>query len=184
MPPSRPTGPSKNSPAAALPNLKPFWLVPTFSEWHFGHLICRPGAFSPQCGQVGANCSAVADWFNQNGMPVGKYSRTKKWDGHAVRRFYSNPILKGFPQRGARHTIKHHETGRRISVPNPKGPSFFECPHLAHLDPVFLTSSTRGWQRRMRGVHESPSMARIFVGVYPESVRASLARNRGRSSVQ
>jgi hypothetical protein len=33
------------------------------------------------------NCSAVADCFNQNGMPVGKYARSVKWDGHSVRRF-------------------------------------------------------------------------------------------------
>jgi site-specific DNA recombinase len=85
------------------------------------------------------NCSLVADWFNQHGMPLGKYARrAKKWDGHAVRRFFSNPILKGFPRRGDRHTIKHHETGRRISVPNPKGPTFFECPHLAFLDAAFF----------------------------------------------
>jgi hypothetical protein len=84
------------------------------------------------------NCSAVADWFNQNGMPVGKYSRNEKWDGHSVRRFFSNPILKGFPQRGARHTVKHNETGRRISVPNPKGPSYYEAPHLAHLDSAYF----------------------------------------------
>lgn len=84
------------------------------------------------------NCSAVGDWFNKNGMPQGKYARTKKWDGHGVRRFYLNPILKGFPHRGGRHTIKHHETGRRISVLNPKGPLYCDCPHLAHVDPIFL----------------------------------------------
>jgi site-specific DNA recombinase len=84
------------------------------------------------------NCSVVADWFNQNGMPVGKYARSEKWDGHSVRRFYSNPILKGLPQRGVRHTVKHNETGRRISVPNPKGPSYYEAPHLAHLEPAFF----------------------------------------------
>ena len=53
-----------------------------------------------------------------------------------VRRYYGNPLLKGQPGRGFRHTIKHHETGRRISVPNPKGPIFRDCPHLAHVDPV------------------------------------------------
>src|SRR5580704_13787951 len=84
------------------------------------------------------NCSVVADWFNKNGMPKGKYARKKKWNGHDVRQFYANPILKGFPRRGARHTIKHNESGRRISVPNPKGASYCECPQLAHVDPVLL----------------------------------------------
>jgi hypothetical protein len=87
------------------------------------------------------NCSAVADWFNQEGVPVGKYCgrkgrKIKKWNGAMVRRYYSNPLLKGQPGRGFRHTIKHHEKGRRISVPNPKGPIFRDCPHLAHVDPA------------------------------------------------
>jgi hypothetical protein len=82
------------------------------------------------------NCSAVADWFNQQGVPVGKYCRRKTWNGAMVRRFYTNPILKGEPGRGFRRTIKHHETGRRISVINAKGPLFRDSPHLAHLNPV------------------------------------------------
>lgn len=110
----------------------------TYSEWLKDDNLTDKIQLGAKLLWETLNCSAVADWFNQNGMPVGKYSRTKKWDGHAVRRFYSNPILKGFPQRGARHTIKHHETGRRISVPNPKGPSLFEARHLAHLDAVFF----------------------------------------------
>jgi hypothetical protein len=79
------------------------------------------------------NCSAVADWFNRQGVPVGKYCRRSTWTGAMVRRFYSNSILKGQPARGHKHTIKHHETGRRIAVPNPKGPTFVEFPHLAYF---------------------------------------------------
>jgi site-specific DNA recombinase len=83
------------------------------------------------------NCSAVADWFNQQGAPTGKYRRTrKKWTGAMIRKFYCNPILKGQPGRGFRHTVKHNETGRRIAMKNPKGPIFLDCPNLAHLDPV------------------------------------------------
>ncbi|MEI8373280.1 MAG: hypothetical protein WCJ35_10665 [Planctomycetota bacterium] len=82
------------------------------------------------------NCSGVADWFNQQGVSVGKYCRRNKWYGAMVRRYYSNTLLKGMPCRGKRHTIKHHEKGRRVSVPNPKGPVFREYPHLAHLDPI------------------------------------------------
>jgi hypothetical protein len=52
-----------------------------------------------------------------------------------VGRFYKNALLKGMPGRGYKHTVKHHGTGRRISVTNPKGPKVYECPHLAHLDP-------------------------------------------------
>jgi site-specific DNA recombinase len=77
------------------------------------------------------NCSAVADWLNQQGVPTGKYIRKKSWDGQMVIRITANPLLKGMPCRSLKHTVKHHETGRRVSVKNPDGPSYYECPHLA-----------------------------------------------------
>ena len=82
------------------------------------------------------NYSRVADYFNKQGFKPGPYSRRKDgtWDGKMVRRFYDNTLLAGKPGRGYRHTIKHHERGKRISVPNPNGPDFIDCPHLAHLD--------------------------------------------------
>jgi hypothetical protein len=82
------------------------------------------------------NCSRVADYFNSVGFPLGKFSRTSdgKWNGKKVRRFYKNRMLGGFPGRGYRHTVKRHEIGRRISVPNPNGPIFIERPHLAHVN--------------------------------------------------
>lgn len=82
------------------------------------------------------NYSRVADYLNSQGFKPGPYSRRKdgKWDGKMVRRFYANLLLGGKPGRGYRHTIKHHERGKRISVPNPDGPDFIDCPHLAHLD--------------------------------------------------
>ena len=79
---------------------------------------------------------AVAEWFNDNGMPVGKYCRNAIWDGKMVRRFYWNPLLKGVACRGTRMTVKHHESGRRKPVKNPDGPVYYECPALAHLAPV------------------------------------------------
>ena len=82
------------------------------------------------------NCSAVADWLNEKGVPVGKYCRrkSKKWDGKMVRRITRNTMLKGVVGRGYHHTVKHHATGRRVSVPNPNGPDFKEFPHLAHIE--------------------------------------------------
>jgi site-specific DNA recombinase len=82
------------------------------------------------------NCSAVADGWNAEGIPVGPYSRNEKWDGKMVRRFYRNTLLKGRPERGNRCTVKNHEKGRRVSVKNPNGPCSWSCPHLAHLDPA------------------------------------------------
>jgi site-specific DNA recombinase len=82
------------------------------------------------------NYSRVAKYFNDVGFKPGPYSRRKDgtWDGKMVRRFYGNTLLGGKPGRGYRHTIKHHERGKRISVPNPNGPDFINCPHLAHVD--------------------------------------------------
>ena len=79
------------------------------------------------------DCSIVADFFNERHFPVGRLARRKEWNGQMVRRFFQNPLLKGMPQRGKRHTVKHHGTGRRISVKNPKGPVYYAAPHLAHL---------------------------------------------------
>lgn len=53
-----------------------------------------------------------------------------------IRRFYYNPLLSGRPGRGFKHTVKHYESGNRISIPKPVGPQFLNYPHLAHLDPV------------------------------------------------
>ncbi len=80
------------------------------------------------------NCSAVADWLNSIGFKVGPYCRRKSWNGGMVRHFYSNPLLKGVARRGTKQTVKNHESGRRVPQKNPEGPTFFEVPHLAHLD--------------------------------------------------
>ena len=84
------------------------------------------------------NCTYTANWMNEQGTPVGPYCRVAEWDGGMVRRYFQNPILKGLPTRGDKHTVKHHESGRRVSVNNPDGPSFYSAPHLAHIDAVQL----------------------------------------------
>ncbi|QOV90943.1 recombinase family protein [Humisphaera borealis] len=89
------------------------------------------------------NQEKVADWLNEQKVPVGKYSRgRKKWYGKSVARARRNPLLKGMPGRGFRHTEKDFESGRRKSVHNPKGPTFsrHEFPHLVHVDPVEFDS--------------------------------------------
>lgn len=80
------------------------------------------------------DCSIVADNFNAQGFPVGPYVSREDWVGYLVRSFYGNSLLKGYPQRGKMHTVKHHGTGRRRSVKNPKGPNYYHAPHLAFLD--------------------------------------------------
>lgn len=79
------------------------------------------------------NCSELADWFNTTGFQRGPLARNQSWHGHDVRNFYANPLLIGRPGRGFRHTVKHHETGKRVSVKNPNGPQFYVAEHLRHL---------------------------------------------------
>ena len=101
------------------------------------------------------NCSTVADWLNQEGVPTGPHARRKTWDGKMVRRLTGNPLLKGMPARGSKHTVKHHETGKRVSVKNPDGPQYREYPHLAHVPPdefdavnALLAAANKGFGRK------------------------------------
>src|SRR5262245_33709254 len=108
------------------------------------------------------NCSAVADWLNQLGVAPGTYCRRQSWNGAMVRRLTRNPLLKGMPGRGFRHTVKHHETGRRVSVKNPKGPQFRDYPALAHVEPALwdevnaLLDAQNGRYRRQPVGGEDP----------------------------
>ncbi|HVX85686.1 MAG TPA: recombinase family protein [Phycisphaerae bacterium] len=84
------------------------------------------------------NWTALAEWFNEQGFPVGPYATNEKYTGASARRFMSNPILKGMPYRGFMHTIKIGSSGARKSVKNPEGPTFYEAPHLAHVTPALF----------------------------------------------
>jgi Recombinase. len=81
------------------------------------------------------NYSAVAQMFNARNVPGGPSRRKENWDGAAIKRLYHNPILKGQPSRGSRKTEKQHQSGRRVSVRNPDGPTFIDCPHLKYFEP-------------------------------------------------
>lgn len=107
----------------------------TYDDWHLDSAATPIIREAVRRLRASLNCSAVAEWLNAQGVPVGPYCRRKDWDGAMVRRFFKNSVLKGFPGRGYKHTIKHHETGKRVSVKNPNGPKFREHPQLAHLDP-------------------------------------------------
>lgn len=47
----------------------------------------------------GATFAEVADWLNQNNVPVGPYARRKEWTGPMVGKVTRNPILKGVRER-------------------------------------------------------------------------------------
>lgn len=112
----------------------------TYDAWALSEAATQIINHGLQLLRQDGNCETVAEYFNTVpwgdgiGFPVGPYCRNHRWDGKMVRRFYKNRLLGGAPGRGFRHTVKHHETGRRVSVPNPKGPKFRHYPHLAHVD--------------------------------------------------
>ena len=81
------------------------------------------------------NCCAVADWLNSLSIPTGRYCRSRIWSGKMVRRITENPLLKGLPERGRKHTVKHNESGHRVSVPSPDKPKIRPCPHLEIISP-------------------------------------------------
>ncbi len=102
------------------------------------------------------NCSAVADSLNDKKVPTGPYARGDIWDGKMVRRVTTNSLLKGLPGRGHKHTVKHHETGRRVSVKNPDGPTFREYPHLAHVEPELFDEVNRILEAANDGLGRKP----------------------------
>lgn len=112
----------------------------TYADWQRDERATPVIAAGLNLLKKSGNYSEVAEYFNTTqfeggaGFPTGPYCRRRSWDGSMVARFYRNRTLGGAPGRGFRHTRKVHETGQRVSVPNPDGPHFIECPHLAHVD--------------------------------------------------
>ena len=53
-----------------------------------------------------------------------------------IRRYFKNPLLKGMPQRGKLHSVKNHETGKRVPVTNPDGPRYLNIEQLRILGPA------------------------------------------------
>lgn len=79
------------------------------------------------------NYGAVVDHFVEKNAPLGPYARLGQWNEVMVRNLYANPILKGWPERGKRRTVKHNESGHRPSQKNPEGGTPFHARHLAHF---------------------------------------------------
>lgn len=99
----------------------------TYNDW-VKDIACTPVILELfQRLRDNPNCSHAASWLNSKGVPTGPYHRNERWDTRMVRRLVENPLLKGFARRGERHTVKHHETGRRKSVKNPAGPVYYPC---------------------------------------------------------
>lgn len=77
----------------------------------------------------------LATFLNSKKFPRGPGARKEEWDSASALAFYRNPLLKGTPQRGNMATVKHHGSGKRVSKKNPKGPTYFEAPHLKFIEP-------------------------------------------------
>ena len=105
----------------------------TFYDWQFDDSAKPIIVEAARRLRESLNCSAVADYFNTVDFSVGPYCSNDRWNGAMVRRYFKNPILKGRPERGNMHSVKHHKSGRRKSVKNPEGPVAIDMPHLAIL---------------------------------------------------
>ncbi|OAI53255.1 hypothetical protein AYO44_04290 [Planctomycetaceae bacterium SCGC AG-212-F19] len=73
-----------------------------------------------------------------------------------VRRITANPMLKGMPHRGFMHTVKHHESGHRVSVKNKKGPKYYECPQLAFRIPAEFDDLNAQLNAKNKGFARKP----------------------------
>ena len=85
----------------------------------------------------GVSFSEVADWLNEEGVPVGPYSRSQRWTCKSVAATIRNPIVKGQRVRNERMSRRINKTGKRISVKAPPEERLVrECPHLAFIEPA------------------------------------------------
>ena len=86
----------------------------------------------------GALLSDVADWLNASGIPVGPYSRQKKWNCPMVGRITRNPILRGVRERNRRKSKRNNKRGKYKSI-KARPDELLErfCPHLAFFDAAY-----------------------------------------------
>ncbi len=83
----------------------------------------------------GGTYQDVADWLNEEGVPVGPYCRTGFWTCRIVSRITHNTILKGERSRNNRKSKRENKTGRRKSIKaEPKERKTRQCPHLAFFE--------------------------------------------------
>ncbi|QDT63584.1 recombinase family protein [Calycomorphotria hydatis] len=87
--------------------------------------------------EQGASFAEVADWLNDNSVPVGRWVKKTKWDGSLVGQVTRNEILKGDRIRNRRKSVRINKTGRRKSVNAPAEERLIRhCPHLVIIDPA------------------------------------------------
>src|SRR5436190_12690399 len=87
--------------------------------------------------EQGWSFSRLADWLNDQKVPLGPGCRRKTWDGAMVRRIVFNPIFKGLRVWNEKKSIRINKTGRRRSVKaSPDERIERPVPHLAFIEPA------------------------------------------------
>jgi len=103
------------------------WAEPVYAEW-FDQL------------ESGASYSEVADWCNENQVPLPPHAiekGAKRWTGPLVRRTVHNPMLKGVRERNNKKSRRINKTGRHVSEKAPVDERLRRsCPHLAFIEPA------------------------------------------------
>lgn len=85
----------------------------------------------------GASYSEVADWLNENKIPLGPYCRAKRWDCSMVTRTTNNPLLKGIRQRNKKKSDRVNKSGRHTQINAPPEELLERyCPHLVFIEPA------------------------------------------------
>src|SRR5436190_1997845 len=76
---------------------------------------------------------AIAEWLNDEGIPVGPYATNGMWTGALVQGLLQDPILSG--QRRFRKGVTRitYRTGKTKTKANPNAPEMQEYPELAHF---------------------------------------------------
>lgn len=86
----------------------------------------------------GATYAEIADWLNEQSIPVGPYCRSKEWSRNMVRGITHNTILKGIRQRNNKMSVRINKTGHHHCVNAPPEELLERhCPHLAFFDEAY-----------------------------------------------
>jgi DNA invertase Pin-like site-specific DNA recombinase len=87
--------------------------------------------------EEGANYSEIADWLEEQKVPLPPYARSSRWTCSLVTQLIHNPILKGLRVRNKKMSKRVNQTGRRKSVTAPASERLERhCPHLAFIEPA------------------------------------------------
>jgi site-specific DNA recombinase len=85
----------------------------------------------------GGTYSDVADWLNEQRIPLGPWCRSSEWTCRMVGRITRNPLLKGVRERNRRMAKRVNKSGRHKSVAAPPEELLERhCPHLAFIEPA------------------------------------------------